>query len=95
MTEKAVLNDLVDVKGWKATGNKIIGGKIIKVIPVHAEEEPEVEEEETAVVEENTDTDTEETPSDAVEKPVSKPKLPSEDIDFEITNLNGEQGTLF
>lgn len=95
MTEKAVLNDLVDVKGWKATGNKIIGGKIIKVIPVHAEEEPEVEEEETAVVEENTDTDTEETPSDAAEKPVSKPKLPSEDIDFEITNLNGEQGTLF
>jgi topoisomerase-4 subunit A len=108
--EEAALDAVVDVKGWKAIGNKLIAGKIKEVKLLRSD--PEMPEMDNIVSGDAdiSDTDDDNSTDDGGEeggggeqepdkpKPVNPPaaerKLP--EIEFEITNLlPGEQGTLF
>lgn len=55
-TQKSFLHEAIEVKGWKAMGNKFCGGKMVSVQVLNIEEEPEEmesDEEETPALFEN------------------------------------------
>lgn len=88
----AILEEFIDVKGWKSMGNKFEEGTIRTVSLI------EKEIEEVELVEEAENEPSEEKPTTESPKPkTQKLKEPKNDIDFEITNLkqDGEQGSLF
>jgi topoisomerase IV subunit A len=93
-TAQVNLVEFVDVKGWKALGNKLIGGKIISITEL-AKESPaagEDDSEEVSTVEEAT---ADIVPEGEISVDAEPPK-PKFDVDFEITNFTeGEQGSLF
>lgn len=39
MQETIILHEFIDVKGWKAQGNKLLSGKLVEVKQLEAEEE--------------------------------------------------------
>ena len=78
MTEKHELTTLIDVKGWKALGNKLHDGKLLKVIP---EEAPAQEQDDTVT---ETPTTNEDTPqSDLFGNPTNKKHKPGDTIEFD------------
>jgi topoisomerase IV subunit A len=99
--EEAALEELVDVKGWKAIGNKLIAGKIKEVVLVASGAYPD--DTDAGGEDELPDTDeSDDNPDDGDDgggeggaPPVApKPAIP--EIELEITNFQpGEQGTLF
>jgi topoisomerase IV subunit A len=99
--EEASLAEMVDVKGWKAMGNKLIAGKIKEVVLIgyseESEEIPGPDEEElpdTDAPDDDPDAGGDDSGGGSGGEEPTKPKLP--DIELEITNFSqGEQGTLF
>jgi topoisomerase-4 subunit A len=97
--EEALLEEMVDVKGWKAIGNKLIAGKIKEVILIASGEHPEDSdlggEEDLPDTEGDGPDDGDGGGGEGGTPPVAtKPALP--EIELEITNFQpGEQGTLF
>jgi topoisomerase-4 subunit A len=106
------LAELIDVKGWKSVGNKLIAGTIrtIKEINISTAVEEEVapkvaieneteedDSDETEQIDLTDKVDIEDENSDDEPKEEVKEAKPIKDIDFEITNLNGDsvQGELF
>ena len=95
--EEVSLSELIDVKGWKAIGNKLVAGKIKDVVLIPKDEEDDDEEDDS---DDSNNTDPDNDPnsggddgngSDGEEDTTPKPK-----IELEITNYpSGEQGSLF
>jgi topoisomerase-4 subunit A len=78
MTEKHELTTLIDVKGWKALGNKLHDGKLLKVIP---EEAPAQEQDDTVTETPTTNEDTPQT--DLFGNPTNKKHKPGDTIEFD------------
>jgi topoisomerase IV subunit A len=99
--EEALLEEMVDVKGWKAIGNKLIAGKIKEVVLIASGEHPS--DLDASGEDELPDTDgNEDSPDDGDDgggeggPPPTAPKPALPEIELEITNFQpGEQGTLF
>ena len=95
--EVVSLSELIDVKGWKAIGNKLVAGKIKEVVLIPSTENDEEDNDEPI---DPNDSDPNNDPenggvgdnsSDEVEESESK-----YNIELEITNFQqGEQGSLF
>lgn len=89
--EEADLAELIDVKGWRAMGNKFVAGKIKSVEVISFNDEPDEDDDE----ETDTDNDPDE-PKDDGPNGTGGSEKPKKEIEFEITNITkGEQGTLF
>ena len=105
--EEVALSELIEVKGWKAMGNKLVAGKISKVELIGYDENQEEDSSTSDDSEINPnsdlgdgrddDNDDEKSGNedDGDNKPPTKPKSPV-NIELEITNFSqGEQGSLF
>ncbi|MCO5233369.1 MAG: DNA gyrase/topoisomerase IV subunit A [Chitinophagales bacterium] len=95
--EEIALAELIEVKGWKAMGNKLVSGKIKEIQLIAQDEEPDEDDEN------KDDTNSDDNPDgndgggndDGGNNPPVQPtsKL---NIELEITNYSqGEQGSLF
>src|SRR5690606_33415512 len=76
-SENLVLSDFIEVKGWKAAGNKIGNQEIVKIIPV-AKEEDNGDDSETPVNSEENTGGEKPTPVVLEIKPEDKPVFPKE-----------------
>lgn len=91
--EDAALEELIEVKGWRAMGNRFVAGKIKSIELIGQSEEPDEEKSESK--DGNDDSGSDDSGQNKDSANTDKPKSPI-DIDLEITNLGkGEQGTLF
>lgn len=91
--EDAALEELIEVKGWRAMGNRFVAGKIKSIELIGQSEEPD--EDESEPKDENGGSGNDDSGPNKDSANTDKPKSPT-DIDLEITNLGkGEQGTLF
>ncbi len=104
--EEAILEELIDVKGWRAMGNRFVAGKIKSVELISQDENIEDSDEEDP--EDNSDSNQDDNgdspnpddnPRGQGGGEASKPeegKEEKKEIEFVITNYNpGEQGSLF
>jgi len=90
--EEVALAEVIDIKGWKAMGNRLVAGKIREVILVGQDETPE---EPDSPEDEGPDDDDGGDEGNGGNSPADKP-TPKFDIELEITNFQpGEQGSLF
>ena len=78
MTEKHELTSMIDVKGWKAAGNRLYDGKLMKVSPEETDEvvqaaSPEVNQEDAK----------DNSPTDLFGNPTNKKHKPGDTIEFD------------
>ncbi|QOI98224.1 MAG: DNA gyrase/topoisomerase IV subunit A [Flammeovirgaceae bacterium] len=87
VTEQVNLEDLIDVKGWKALGNRLSQHKVLKVsLPEEIQEQPETDEN---LAEENATAASSKEPV-PVQKKKEKPSSKSKDTKAVQQNLFGE-----
>ncbi|MCO5229518.1 MAG: DNA gyrase/topoisomerase IV subunit A [Chitinophagales bacterium] len=95
--EEIALAELIEVKGWKAMGNKLVAGKIKEVQLIGQSEEPDEEDENTNDNDPDTDPDGNDNGDNGNgDNGGGNPPHPKFNIELEITNYpQGEQGSLF
>ncbi len=93
--EDVSLSELIDVKGWKAMGNRLVAGKIKEVKLIGQSEDPDAPDESDNTPDTDPDNDGGNEGGGGEGAP-DAPETPKFDIELEITNYNqGEQGSLF
>lgn len=92
--EEVSLAEAIDVKGWKAMGNRLVAGKIKEVQLIGQNDEPDGADDNDNTP--DTDPDTDGGDGGGDDGAPQEPATPKFDIELEITNYpNGEQGSLF
>lgn len=90
--EEVALEEVIDIKGWKAMGNRLVAGKIKEVELIGQSEEPDDSEEDTTP--DNDPDDGNDGGDDSGNE--GTPDIPKFNIELEITNYPpGEQASLF